>query len=263
MADHVYEKAKLAWSFGKGVFVFKPFMGLAEGVAAKTLSVTIGVDDFDKVDILIRERLNYLDKDFVDPAINRLWEVINPYLGDGDNIVQTFVGLKRKKIPSAAEETKVESTTPPSRPLKCPHFNITPQSDTITPPPDTTTPPPATVSNVNPPLDTITPPPATVCNINPPSDEIIAPSDTITPPSATLGNINPPSPKIIAESDMFTPPPETLCNTNPPSVEVIPSPERITPPRKKIIPTSDTDKITPLSEMITPTSDNITPSSSH
>jgi len=140
MADQVYEKAKKAWSFGKGVSVLKPIMGLAEGVAAKAINVTVGVDDLEKVDILIRGQLNSLDKDLVDPAINRLWEVISPYVKKGDDIVQTIIRLKGKKISQEAEVETTESssdvvedtdigTKPP------PSDEIKPQSDKITPTP--------------------------------------------------------------------------------------------------------------------------------
>jgi len=111
MADHVYEKAKSVWSFGKGVGALKPIMGLAEGVAVKALSVTVGVDDLEKVDTLIRERLNTFDKDLVDPAINRVWEVIAPYVGKGDDIVQSFIGLTKKKIPFGCEAGTEKSTS--------------------------------------------------------------------------------------------------------------------------------------------------------
>lgn len=139
MADQVYEKAKKAWSFGKGVSVLKPIMGLAEGVAAKAFSVTVGVDDLEKADILIRGHLNSLDKDLVDPAINRLLEVISPYVKKGDDIVQTIIGLKGKKISQEAEvettessdiveDTAIDTKPPPSDEIK-------PQSDKITPTP--------------------------------------------------------------------------------------------------------------------------------
>lgn len=107
MADQVYEGAKSAWSFGKGVRVLNPIMGLAEGVATKALSVTVGVDDLESADTLIRERLNTLDKDIVDPTIHRMWEVIGPFLEKSDGIVQSFIGMTRKKIPIGGEKNEI------------------------------------------------------------------------------------------------------------------------------------------------------------
>jgi len=133
MADNVYEKAKSAWSFGKGVSVFKPFMGLAEGVAAKALSVTVGVDDFEEADIMIRERLGTLDKDLVDPAINKVWEVISPYFEKRDDILQAFIGMTKKKIPFACEEMEVENTIPLSDAVEDADIDTKPPSTAATP----------------------------------------------------------------------------------------------------------------------------------
>ncbi len=115
VVDHVYEGAKSAWAMGKDVSIFniavlKPFLGVAEGVATKILSVAAGVDSLDTVDKNIKPHLKGIDHDLVDPAIVKLWSIIGPIIGKGDEIVKGMVNMvkhpliKNKKI---EEETVV------------------------------------------------------------------------------------------------------------------------------------------------------------
>jgi len=98
MADHMYESAKSVWTFGKRIRVFKPFMGIAEGVAAKAIHVTTGIDDFASADTYIRSHLHGIDKDLVDPTIRKVWNFITPILGRGDDVLQSLVGAASMKI---------------------------------------------------------------------------------------------------------------------------------------------------------------------
>lgn len=108
--DHVYEGAKSAWAFGKGVVVFAPFMGLAETVAVKAVSIVTGLDSLEAVDQSILPHLKGIDKDFVDPAILKIWSLISPVVGKSEDIAKTMVAMvhKKPKIESSSEPEKEE-----------------------------------------------------------------------------------------------------------------------------------------------------------
>jgi hypothetical protein len=112
VVDHVYEGAKTAWAMGKDVAIFnvailKPFMGVAEGVATKILSVATGVDSLDTVDKSIKPHLKGIDHDLVDPAILRLWSILGPIFGKGDEIVKGVVNMVKKPLIKCKAEEAV------------------------------------------------------------------------------------------------------------------------------------------------------------
>jgi len=94
--ENVYGGAKAAWSFGKGIILFRPFMGLAEDAATKVLSMTTGAESLEAVDKEIIHHLSSVDKEFVDPAILKLCSVISPIIGKGDDIIKSMVGIFMK-----------------------------------------------------------------------------------------------------------------------------------------------------------------------
>lgn len=107
--ENVYEGAKSVWAFGKNIIVFKPFMGVAEGAAAKVLSIAAGVETLEEADKNIKSTLSGVDKDFIDPAILKLWEVLEPIVGKGDEVLKTVLGVVSKKVPML-EGGKTETT---------------------------------------------------------------------------------------------------------------------------------------------------------
>jgi hypothetical protein len=66
-AGKVYETAKDVWGWGKGVVVFRPFLGLAESVAGKV--VGIAGSSLESIDGAINDKLLGLDEKFLDPAV--------------------------------------------------------------------------------------------------------------------------------------------------------------------------------------------------
>lgn len=101
VVDHVYEGAKSIWATGKGVSVFniaflKPFMGVAEGFATKVLSVATGADSLDSVDKNIKPHLKDFDHGHIDPAIVKLWKLLEPIVGKGDEIVKSMMNMVQK-----------------------------------------------------------------------------------------------------------------------------------------------------------------------
>jgi len=101
VVDHVYEGAKSIWAIGKDVSMFniailKPFMGIAEDVATKVLSVATGADSLDSVDKNIKPRLKDLDYGLIDPAIVKLWKILEPFVGKGDEMFKGMVNMVQR-----------------------------------------------------------------------------------------------------------------------------------------------------------------------
>ena len=111
VVENVYEGAKSVWAFGKGIIVFKPFMGVAEGAATKVLSLTTGISSLEDADKQIKSTLSGVDKEFIDPAILKLWSVLEPIIGKGDEVLKSVLGVVSKKVPMLEGE-KAEKTTP-------------------------------------------------------------------------------------------------------------------------------------------------------
>lgn len=66
-AEKVYDAAKGVWSWGKGVMVLSPFLGLAEGVAGKV--VEMAGSSLEETDDVISSQLHGLDEKYLNPAI--------------------------------------------------------------------------------------------------------------------------------------------------------------------------------------------------
>lgn len=74
-AEKVYETAKNVWSWGKGVVVLSPFLGLAENVAGKVVSVATG-STLKDIDDGIQKGLGFVDEKYLNPAIEKLAAVL-------------------------------------------------------------------------------------------------------------------------------------------------------------------------------------------
>ena len=111
VVEHVYEGAKSVWAFGKGIIVFSPFMGVAEGAATKMLSITTGVSSLEDADKHIKSTLSNVDKEFIDPAILKLWATLGPIVGKSEEVLMSVLGVVSKKVPMLEGYKKPESTT--------------------------------------------------------------------------------------------------------------------------------------------------------
>jgi len=89
-AEHVYEGAKGAWAWGKGVPVFSPFMGLAETVAGKALEITgTTLEDVDQN--LITPQLKNLDNGVINPAIEAVVGIVLGAAGKTEDIIKPLI----------------------------------------------------------------------------------------------------------------------------------------------------------------------------
>jgi hypothetical protein len=111
VVENVYEGAKSVWAFGKGIIVFSPFMGVAEGAATKVLSLTTGIASLEDADKHIKSTLSGVDKEFIDPAILKLWSVLEPIIGKGDEVLKGVLGVVSKKVPMLESESTEPTTT--------------------------------------------------------------------------------------------------------------------------------------------------------
>ncbi len=113
VVDHVYEGAKTVWTATKSFPVFTPFMGIAEGVTVKVLSMSTGIDSLKTVDENIKPHVTGIDSDLLDPAIAKVVSLVEAIIGKGDEVLKSIVGLVHKPhMPAIMEGEEEEETVP-------------------------------------------------------------------------------------------------------------------------------------------------------
>jgi len=113
VVDHVYGAYKSVWGFSKEhIIVLKPFMSLTEHVATKILSTATGgsVSSLEVADENITKHIKGIDSDLIDPAILKLWSVVEPLVGKGTEVAEGIMGFIHKK--PMIEEEEIEATGP-------------------------------------------------------------------------------------------------------------------------------------------------------
>jgi len=75
-AEKIYDTAKGVWGWGKGIIIFSPFMGIAEGIAGKMVE-TVG-SSMEDVDSALTGKLQELDDGILNPAVKM---VVNTVMG--------------------------------------------------------------------------------------------------------------------------------------------------------------------------------------
>lgn len=108
VVEHVYEGAKGVWAWGKGVAVFKPFLGLAEGVTNKVLSVA-GTSLAD-LDGKITPKLHDFDTSVLNPAIAKIVDILMATANKGEDTFGPLVS----KIVNTVSSTKIEDKKTPA-----------------------------------------------------------------------------------------------------------------------------------------------------
>jgi hypothetical protein len=108
MIEQVYDSAKHVWGFGKGIIIFSPFMGIAEGVATKAVNM-VGVESLEKADEIIKMSIINTEKTIIDPAVLQLLEIVGPVLGFSDDVVKQVISTVVK--PKIMAETVAVATT--------------------------------------------------------------------------------------------------------------------------------------------------------
>ena len=111
VAEKVYEGAKTAWAFGKRFGILKPFMNIAEGAAVKVIGLVTGVDSLETVDTNVKPHLVGIDREFLDPAILKVLDLVTPLVSKGEELVKSILGKVKPAI-------KVVAENPPTDPVE-------------------------------------------------------------------------------------------------------------------------------------------------
>ena len=118
--QQVYEGAKGVWAWAKGVPVFKPFMGLAEGMTNKVIGVA--GTSLQDIDDFVKPKLAELDANVINPTINNLVELITNAVHKGEDtirpIIEAILGpLQRTRVTNGSGSTsKVEPAPEVTKP---------------------------------------------------------------------------------------------------------------------------------------------------
>lgn len=85
---HALDAAKNVWAFGKGTFVLKPFIGLAESIVTTVLNSTVGMDLPELETEFIRPNLENLDGALLNPAITSAVNFVHPWFNKTEELVK-------------------------------------------------------------------------------------------------------------------------------------------------------------------------------
>jgi hypothetical protein len=110
-AEKAYDAAKNVWAWGKGVFVLKPFLGMAEGAAGKFVSMT--GSSLEDLDHKIMPRLQEWDDSLLNPAIQALVNVIMGAVSKSEDIFKPVVMAVLKPIGLIKDDKKKKSGSEP------------------------------------------------------------------------------------------------------------------------------------------------------
>ena len=109
VASHVYEGVKGAWGWGKGVVVFSPFMGLAEGIANKVVGV-VGTD-LEEIDGNLKPQIANIDSGILNPAIDAVVGIVLGAVGKTEDIIKPIIFSVLTPFGLIEEEKKAEATS--------------------------------------------------------------------------------------------------------------------------------------------------------
>ncbi len=113
VVDQVYEGAKTAWSATKSFPIFTPFLGLAEGVTTKVISIAGAGSSLQEVDEKLKPHLTGIDSDLLDPAIEKIVGLVMGVVGKGDEIFKSLLAVViNPKGPAIADGDGDADATP-------------------------------------------------------------------------------------------------------------------------------------------------------
>lgn len=108
-AAHVYEGAKNVWGWGKEQMVIKTFLGIAEGIAGKVVSVA--GTDLEEIDGNIKPQLSSFDSGILNPAIKAILSAVLSAAGKGEEVFKPIVVSILKPI-GLIKDSKKETVAP-------------------------------------------------------------------------------------------------------------------------------------------------------
>lgn len=120
-AEKVYDTAKNVWGWGKSVFIFKPFMGIAEGIAGKVVE-TAG-SSFEDIDSALTGKFQSLDDGILNPAIKQVVKIALGAAGKTEEIFKPIVMILLKPIDFMIKSKPEEESSTPAPPEVTPAMN--------------------------------------------------------------------------------------------------------------------------------------------
>jgi hypothetical protein len=109
-AEKAYDAAKGVWAWGKGVFVMKHFLGIAEAVAGK--AVGMAGSTLEDLDHAIMPRLQEWDDSLLNPALQAMVGTILGAVKKSEDIFKPVVFAILKPIGLIKEDDKKKSSEP-------------------------------------------------------------------------------------------------------------------------------------------------------
>jgi hypothetical protein len=110
-AEKAYDAAKGVWAWGKGVFFMKPFLGIAEGVAGKFVSMA--GSSLEDIDHSIMPRLQEWDDSLLNPVIQKLVDTIMGAVHKSEDIFKPVVFAILKPIGLIKEDGTKKTPSDP------------------------------------------------------------------------------------------------------------------------------------------------------
>mmetsp|Transcript_19248 Transcript_19248/g.45385 ORF Transcript_19248/g.45385 Transcript_19248/m.45385 type:complete len:536 (-) Transcript_19248:57-1664(-) len=116
-AEKVYDVAKGIWGWGKGVIIFSPFLGIAEGIAGKVVE-TAG-SSLEDVDNALTGKLHQLDDGILNPAVKMVVTTVMGAAGKTEAFIKPIILTILKPIdfmikskPEESDDTPAPEVTP-------------------------------------------------------------------------------------------------------------------------------------------------------
>jgi hypothetical protein len=114
-AEKVYDTAKGAWAWGKGVMIFSPFLGLTEAVAGKIVS--IAGSSLEDLDHAIIPKLQEVDDSLLNPAMQAVVKTVLSAFHKSEDIIKPIIIAILKPIGLIKEDGETTKKTKTASPL--------------------------------------------------------------------------------------------------------------------------------------------------
>jgi hypothetical protein len=109
-AEKVYDTAKGVWSWGKGVTVISPFLGIAETVAGK--AVSMAGHSLENIDGEVVKQLHSIDDGILNPAIEKIVGILLGAAGKSEDMLKPIIIALLKPFGLIKETAENPEQTP-------------------------------------------------------------------------------------------------------------------------------------------------------
>ena len=109
-AEKVYDTAKGVWAWGKGVTVISPFLGIAETVAGK--AVSMAGHSLENIDGEVVKQLHGIDDGILNPAIEKIVGILLAAAGKSEDVLKPILVALLKPFGLIKESAENPEQTP-------------------------------------------------------------------------------------------------------------------------------------------------------